>query len=114
MAQRVQILLIDDVDGAAADETITFGLDGRTYEIDLSTTNDEQLRQAVTHWAGHARPATKTTKSTPPRQRRTRVGPSNTTLREWAKATGHPVADRGQISNDLRQAYREAHPDEAD
>lgn len=44
MAQKVQVLLVDDLDGGEADETVTFALDGKTYEIDLTTANAEKLR----------------------------------------------------------------------
>ena len=44
MAQKVQVLLVDDLDGGEADETVTFALDGKTYEIDLTTSNADKLR----------------------------------------------------------------------
>ncbi|CAO0837692.1 Lsr2 family protein OS=Streptomyces microflavus OX=1919 GN=G3I39_33275 PE=4 SV=1 [Streptomyces microflavus] len=44
MAQKVQVLLVDDLDGVEADETVTFALDGKTYEIDLTTANADKLR----------------------------------------------------------------------
>lgn len=44
MAQKVQVLLVDDLDGGEADETVTFALDGKTYEIDLTTANADKLR----------------------------------------------------------------------
>ena len=47
MAQRVQVILEDDIDGGPADETVTFGLDGVTYEIDLSEKNASALRDAI-------------------------------------------------------------------
>ncbi|WP_141275556.1 histone-like nucleoid-structuring protein Lsr2, partial [Streptomyces cacaoi] len=47
MAQKVQVLLVDDLDGGEADETVTFALDGKTYEIDLNTTNADKLRSAL-------------------------------------------------------------------
>ena len=44
VAQKVQVLLVDDLDGGEADETVTFALDGVTYEIDLTTANADKLR----------------------------------------------------------------------
>lgn len=44
VAQKVQVLLVDDLDGGEADETVTFALDGKTYEIDLTTSNADKLR----------------------------------------------------------------------
>ncbi|NED92620.1 Lsr2 family protein, partial [Streptomyces sp. SID11233] len=43
-AQKVQVLLVDDLDGGEADETVTFALDGKSYEIDLTTANADKLR----------------------------------------------------------------------
>jgi len=47
MAQRTQVILIDDIDGGKADETVTFALDGTTYQIDLSTYHAGELRNAI-------------------------------------------------------------------
>ena len=55
MAQRVQIILEDDYDGGVAEETVSFGLDGAEYEIDLSAKNAANLRDALAPWLGHAR-----------------------------------------------------------
>ena len=55
MAQKVQVLLVDDIDGGTADETVTFGLDGVTYEIDLTAGHATELRDALAQWVGHAR-----------------------------------------------------------
>src|SRR4026207_1708929 len=55
MAQRVQIVLEDDLDGGVAAETVTFGLDGVSYEIDLSDKNAGKLRDEFASWIGHAR-----------------------------------------------------------
>ena len=55
MAQRVQIILEDDYDGGEADETVSFSLDGAEYEIDLSSANAAELRNALAPWLSHAR-----------------------------------------------------------
>ena len=55
MAQKVQVLLVDDVDGGTADETVTFGLDGVTYEIDLTSDNAAKLRDALAPWVANGR-----------------------------------------------------------
>ena len=55
MAQRVQIILEDDYDGGEADETVSFALDGAEYEIDLSSANAAELRNALAPWLSHAR-----------------------------------------------------------
>ena len=48
MAQKVNIVLVDDLDGTEATETVSFGLDGTTYEIDLNDANAASLREAIT------------------------------------------------------------------
>jgi hypothetical protein len=57
MAQRVQVLLVDDIDGGNAAETVSFALDGVSYEIDLSEANAQKLRDDLASWVGHARRA---------------------------------------------------------
>ena len=55
MAQRVQVLLVDDIDGSAAAETVSFSLDGVSYEIDLTAAHAKKLRDDLASWVGHAR-----------------------------------------------------------
>src|SRR5215213_4306718 len=55
MAQKVQVILVDDVDGGEATETVSFALDGVSYEIDVSEPNAAKLRDALAPWVGHAR-----------------------------------------------------------
>ncbi len=55
MAQKVQVILVDDVDGGEAAETVSFALDGVSYEIDVSQKNAKALRDALGAWVGHAR-----------------------------------------------------------
>ena len=57
MAQKVQVLLVDDINGAEAAETVTFSLDGVSYEIDLTVANAKKLRDDLSTWVGHARRA---------------------------------------------------------
>ena len=57
MAQKVQTLLIDDLDGGEADGTVRFGIDGTDYEIDLSARHAEALRKALGPYLGAARRA---------------------------------------------------------
>lgn len=109
MAQKVQVILVDDVDGGEATETVSFGLDGVSYEIDLNGANAAQLRESFATWIGHAR---KVAKSTAPRaaRRPSGRGASNAnTIREWARENGHNVNDRGRISAEIKAAYEAAH-----
>ena len=109
MAQRVNIILVDDVDGGDADETVTFGLDGSTYEIDLSSQNAAKLRDAVAPYVGHARKVGGRRSSGGRRTAASGNGPSAREIREWARANGWNLSDRGRVAAEVRQAYEAAH-----
>lgn len=109
MAQRVQVILEDDIDGGDASETVTFGLDGVTYEIDLNDENAASLRDALAPYTGAGRRVS---------GRRSSGGSSGssrrsskeelTKIREWARSKGYKVSDRGRISAEVREAYAKA------
>lgn len=109
MAQRVQIILEDDSDGSAADETVSFGLDGVEYEIDLSSRNASKLRESLAVWTGHAR------KTGGRRRRATSAAAkggdstSPSDVRAWAQSQGLEVSSRGRVSAEVREAYDKAH-----
>ncbi len=111
MAQRVQVILVDDMSGGEASETIEFGLDGVSYEIDLSDENAARLRNDLATWIGLARRAGGR------RQTRRRGGNSTggagkeelAKMREWGRANGHQVSDRGRVSQEVQDAYAAAH-----
>jgi hypothetical protein len=113
MAQKVQVVLIDDLDGGEANETVTFGLDGATYEIDLSERNAAQLRDALATWVGNARRVSG--RATRPTGRRGSSSSSSssssdtTAIRSWAKENGYKVSERGRISAEVQEAYAAAH-----
>jgi hypothetical protein len=107
MVQKVQVLLVDDLDGSEATETVTFGLDGVLYEIDLSSGNASGLRNDLAMYVEHARKA-----SAPSRRRRARTGPGrerSAQIREWAKARGFKVNERGRIPANIVAEYEAAH-----
>jgi hypothetical protein len=102
MAQKVQVILVDDVNGGPADETISFALDGVHYEIDLAARGAADLRKALEPWIGHARRVgARSTRSA----RSSRGSSDVAAIRAWAKSHGHAVRERGRISADVRQAY---------
>ena len=103
MAQKVHITLEDDLDGGEATETVTFGLDGRSYEIDLNDKNAAKLRDALAPYVGAARRAGG--RSSSGAKRHTQVGPSAREIRDWARSNGHKVPDRGRIPSDVREAF---------
>jgi hypothetical protein len=110
MAQKVNIILIDDIDGSDAVETVSFGLDGSTYEIDLNEKNAKKLRDALATYVGNGRrvaakrggrgrsAASKATSDHAPRE-----------IRDWARSNGFDVPARGRIPADVREAFEAAH-----
>ena len=111
VAQKVQVLLVDDLDGGEADETVTFALDGVTYEIDLTTENADKLRGLLDPYTGGGR-------RTGGRAGRGRTkaarggggsGPDTAKIRAWAKEKGYEVNDRGRVPATIREAYEKAH-----
>lgn len=107
MAQRMHIVLEDDLDGSEADETVMFGLDGTSYEIDLSEKNAAKLRDVLSRYVAHGRRVTQQ-RGRRGASRRS-GGPTPASIREWARANGYEVSDRGRVSADVRSAYDAAH-----
>lgn len=107
MAQRVSITLVDDIDGSDADQTIQFGLDGTSYEIDLSDENAAKLREALAPYVGMARSTGGRRPRGAPKAARS-GGSSAGDIRAWAIENGHQVNARGRISAELRAAYEAA------
>lgn len=108
MAQKVNIVLVDDMDGSEAEETVLFGLDGTTYEIDLNTKHASSLREALASYVGHARKVS-AGRRTGRRMSQTSLGPSTRELRDWGRSNGFDVSDRGRVSAKVREAYEAAH-----
>ncbi|MBA2573476.1 MAG: Lsr2 family protein [Actinomycetota bacterium] len=111
MAQRVHIVLEDDLDGGNADETVKFGLDGANYEIDLSANNAASLRDAFAQYVASARRASGNKGGRrSARGRSAGDDASNASqMREWAREHGYTVSDRGRVSADIKAAYDAAH-----
>jgi hypothetical protein len=110
MAQKVHVLLVDDLDGGEASETVQFSLDGIAYEIDLSTDNASKLRKELSVYAGHARKASGGTAAG--RRKRARSGPGrerSSEIRAWAKQRGHKVSERGRIPAAIIAEYESSH-----
>lgn len=108
MAQRVQVVLVDDVDGAEAAETVTFSLDGVHYEIDLSESNAATLRNDVGSWVKPARRVGGRRQSGR-RAKGTISSEDLATMRQWGRENGFQVSDRGRVSQKLQDAYAAAH-----
>ena len=110
MAQKTVVLLQDDIDGSEAAETITFSLDGVSYEIDLSSSNAGNLRAALAPYVGSAR---RTGGRAAPK-RRTGGAPARAdreqlaAIRTWARSRGMDVNDRGRIPRNIVDQYNNA------
>jgi hypothetical protein len=111
MAQRVQTLLIDDLDGGEAEGTVRFGLDGAEYEIDLSAEHADALRRALAPYISAARRAPGTAAGRARRGGRRAAGAGAAdpvAVREWAKSQGIEVKDRGRVPAGLVVKFKAA------
>ncbi len=111
MAQKVQVILFDDLYCGEAEESVSFSLDGVNYEIDLSAANAEALREAIAPWVGHAR---RISGRSGGRGRGAARGRSAAKadlgdVRAWARENGYQVSDRGRVSAEVMAAYEGAH-----
>ncbi|RZS79464.1 Lsr2 protein [Motilibacter rhizosphaerae] len=114
MAQRTIVTLEDDIDGGEAEETVTFALDGVTYEIDLNEANAARLRDALAPYVGAGRRVGgRSSAAARPAARPARAASSpkqdTGAVREWARANGFTVSDRGRIPGNVVQAFEQAH-----
>lgn len=118
VAQKVQVLLVDDLDGGEAEETVRFAVDGAPYEIDLSARNAEQFRDALAKYVGAARKPGRQGGSASPRPSsaggRSRPGRGGmdrdqaAAIRDWARKQGLQVSDRGRIPSSIVEQYNQA------
>lgn len=97
MAQRIEVILVDDLDGSPAKETIQFSIDGNHYEIDLSEDNAKEFRAAFRKYVRKGR----SVKATSPKNEAAEI-------RKWAAENGFEVNERGRLRRDVVEAYREA------
>ncbi len=108
MAQKVNIILVDDLDGGSADENVKFGLDGANYEIDLSAANAAELRSSLERFINAAR------KASGGRSQRATKAPAggrshdSAQIRQWARDNGYTVNSRGRIQAEIQEAYQKA------
>ncbi|MBE7189250.1 Lsr2 family protein [Jatrophihabitans endophyticus] len=111
MAQKHIVQLIDDLDEGAADETVSFSVDGSAYEIDLSATNAAKLRDSLAPYVANARRAGRSaaraaSTSSSASAKRARGDREQThAVREWARQNGHSIGDKGRIPARILDAY---------
>ena len=111
MAQKVQVLFEDDLDGSEASGTIRFGLDGADYEIDLNDTHADQLRNVFAPYVKVSRKITlggRTTRARRATRGQSGDGVNTTEVREWAKGQGIDVKDRGRVPAELVVKFKAA------
>lgn len=116
MAQRVQVSLVDDLNGEEAQETVRFGVDGTNYEIDLTAENADKLRSTLSEYVDKGRKAKtgrrdqgaqggQSSPSAPGKSKREETQ----RIRQWAQDNGHNPSSRGRITQSIIDAYNEAH-----
>lgn len=109
MAKKTVVTLVDDLDGSTIDgdsgSTVTFSVEGRAYEIDLSDANAAALRAALQPFTDAARVIRTDRAASRPRQAKRDVS----SIREWAKREGHDVNERGRIPAAVMEAYAASH-----
>jgi nucleoid-associated protein Lsr2 len=108
MAQKIQTLFIDDIDGGAAEGTVRFGLDGTEYEIDLSARHTEELRKVLANYVAHGRKAPGTARRAPRGRRSGAAAVDTAKVREWAKGHGYDIKDRGRVPAKVVEKYQAA------
>ena len=91
MAQKIQTLFVDDIDGSEAEGTVRFGLDGTEYEIDLNAEHAKALRNALAHYVSAGRRRRCPAQGARGGHRASANGVNSTEVREWAKAQGMEV-----------------------
>ena len=108
MAQQTSVSFVDDLDGSKAAETVKFGLDGKTYEIDLNKKNAAALRKAVAAYVENGRRTRSTATATRRSTRTSTPSSDSAAIREWATNNGITVSARGRIPASLREQYEAA------
>jgi hypothetical protein len=111
VAQKVQVLLLDDLDGGTADETVSFALDGTGYEIDLSKKNAAAFRAALADYVGHARKAGRSGGNSTGTRSKGKAPIDRdqaSAIRDWARKNGHEVSERGRIPARIVEIYNTA------
>jgi hypothetical protein len=109
MAQKIQTLFIDDLDGSPAEGTVRFALDGAHYEIDLNPVHAKDLRTALARYTEAARKITGGTRRPARNTGKTAAdGLSTTEIRDWAKANGFDIKERGRVPADVIAKFRAA------
>ena len=108
MAQKIQTLFIDDIDGGEAEGTVRFGIDGAGYEIDLSAKHSDELRDALKEFIAHARKVGGSSRRDTTRSARKPSAIDTVAARAWARDNGYDIKERGRVPAEVVAKYREA------
>ena len=109
MAQKVQVILVDDIDGGEAQETVSFSLDGVSYELDLSKKNAAKLRDTLAPFVASARRISGRGRGRGRGRAGGTRGTDTSAIRQWARDQGLKVSDRGRVPADILAKYEAAH-----
>jgi Lsr2 len=108
MAQKIQTLFIDDIDGGPAEGTVRFALDGTHYEIDLNSKHSDELHDELRKYVDHARKPIGTARRPGGRGSHKPSKVDTVAVRAWARENGYDVKDRGRVPADLVAKYQAA------
>ena len=115
MAQKVQVLLVCDLhdDETEGTETVAFGLDGSSYEIDLCEEHAGALRDDLASYVGAARRSGRSGGAAPRKSsggsKPAKSSSNVSEIRDWARKNGFEVNERGRIASTVLEAYEAAH-----
>jgi len=105
MAKRTIVQLVDDTDGSQAVETLTVGLEGVNYELDLSDKNAKLLREQLAPWLAAAR---RTGGRKISKSKATSNNVDLKAVRAWAASNGVDVSSRGRVPASVIEQYQAA------
>jgi hypothetical protein len=108
MAQKIQTLFIDDIDGGEAEGTVRFAIDGAEYEIDLSAKHSDELRDTLKEYIAHARKVGGAARRSAARGPRKPSAIDTVAVRAWARENGYDIKERGRVPASVVAKYREA------
>jgi hypothetical protein len=112
MAKQTIVTLVDDLDGGEAEEQVEFGVDGKSYEIDLSASNSKKLREALAPFVAAARRAggggRRRSTGSAAAARPVVDREQYQAIREWAQQQGMKISERGRIPATVLEAYHQS------
>ena len=107
MASKIAVVITDDIDGSEGAETVTFAIDGGSYEIDLGDKNRAKLDKALAPFTEHGRRVSQRRRASGAGRAAPRI--DRAAVRAWARAQGLKVSERGRVSAEVMAQYEAAH-----